>query len=447
MTLLLGGARLRVEVDQRGAVTVIVTGEGETARGGSIGARLLTCTAATSRWTPGGGGGGGEGESAATRRRQATAMAAVASALFASKSGAGVAFSTSTVSSYVVARRGCGAGDRQLGAVGVVPLMSAASGAGNPATLAAVAAAWLPDIADDDMDALGDKHDAIGTRLNAAAGGGSVTGTAACGAWTLSGARTRAITRAAVAAEVAPPPPTQQQQQQEEDGEEEEETGMEVVARGPRGPPPTGTGATNPVALRLLRWVAAASACWRPAETASVHQLGDYCDADESEGEGQSGRVETTTAAAAAATAAAAAAAAARAAMGAATLHDVLAVLNAAPRTDEEPVGRDTNLMEAGFDSLQVMDLRRQLQSAAPAGTAALTASALMEHPTAAGLVAHMMQTWHPSPAVTAAAARRDAPAAAVTPRRLRRRRRRARWSAAAAAAAGGCLGSPSSVS
>jgi len=233
----------------------------------------------------------------------------------------------------------------------------------------------------------------------AGGGGGGATGTAACGAWALSGARTRAITRALVAAEVAPPLPTQQQQpqQQQEDGEGETETGMEVVVGGPRGPPPTGTGATNQVALRLLRWVAAASAYWRPVEKASVHQIGDYCDADEGEGEGQSGRAE--------AAAAAAAVAAARAAMEAATLRDVLAVLNVAPRADEDPVGRDSNLMEAGFDSLQVVDLLRQLQAAAPAGTAALTASALMEHPTAAGLVAHMMQTWQPRPAGTAAAA------------------------------------------
>jgi hypothetical protein len=36
--------------------------------------------------------------------------------------------------------------------------------------------------------------------------------------------------------------------------------------------------------------------------------------------------------------------------------------------------------------------------AAAPEGSAALTATALYEHPTAAGLVAHMMQTWHPRP-------------------------------------------------
>jgi aryl carrier-like protein len=153
-----------------------------------------------------------------------------------------------------------------------------------------------------------------------------------------------------------------------------------------QGPATLGMGASNQVALRLRRWVAAASAYWRRAETASVHQIGDYCVADTGEGEGQSGR-------------AAAAATTARVALEAATLRNVLAVLNAAPCADEECVGRDTNLMEAGFDSLQVVDLLRQLQAAAPAGSAALTASALMEHPTPVGLVAHMMQTWQPRPA------------------------------------------------
>jgi aryl carrier-like protein len=425
MTLLLGCARLHVEVDQRGAVTAIVDGEGETVRGRSVGARLLTCTAATSRWNPGGGSGGGE--SAATGSRQLPAAAAAASALFAATRGGGVA--SSAVLTYAVAQRGCGAGDGQLGAAGVVPLMFAGSGAGDPAMLAAVAAAWLPDLVDDDMDALGDKHDAIGTRVNAAAGGGSMSGTAVCGAWTLSAARTRAITCTIVAAEVAPLLPTQHQQE-DGDGEGETETGMEVVVGGPRGPPPTGTGATNQVAVRLLRWGAAASAYWRPAETASVHQLGDYSDTEESEGDGQSVRADA---------AMAAAAAAARAATEAATLRDVLAVLNAAPHFDEEPVGRDTNLMEAGFDSLQVVDLRRQLQAAAPAGTAALTASALMEHPTAAGLVAHMMQTWHPSPPVTAAAAAATATATS-SPRgggKKRRTRGRDTPPASSAVAAG----------
>jgi hypothetical protein len=36
--------------------------------------------------------------------------------------------------------------------------------------------------------------------------------------------------------------------------------------------------------------------------------------------------------------------------------------------------------------------------AAAPEGSAALTATTLYEHPTAGGLVAHMMQTWHPRP-------------------------------------------------
>jgi len=221
----------------------------------------------------------------------------------------------------------------------------------------------------------------VGAGPGAGAGAVTGTGTAACGAWTLSGARTRTITRALVAAEVAPPPLPQQQQprqqqprQQQQDGdrEVETETGLEMVVGGPRDRPRTGTGTTNQVALRLRRWVAATSVYWRPAETASVHQIDDYCVANVGEGEGP------------------------RAAMEAATLRDVLVILNAAPRTDEEPVGCDTNLMEAGFDSLQVVDLRRQLQAAAPAGTAVLIASALMEHPTAAGLVAHMMQTWQP---------------------------------------------------
>ena len=85
------------------------------------------------------------------------------------------------------------------------------------------------------------------------------------------------------------------------------------------------TGATNKVALRLLRWVAAALTYWRPPARASVGADG------EEEEEDDSGRKD------------------AAAAAEAATLRRVLAVLNAAPRADDDPVGRHTNLMEAGL--------------------------------------------------------------------------------------------------
>ena len=239
-----GAPRMRVEVDQRGAIVVTVDVDVESAGGRPVGARLLTCIAATSWCAPGGGG-----ESAASRRRHPPEdAAAVATSLFGSVTGGGSSAELSAVSSFAVARRGCGGGDGQLYALGIVPLLFAGTGAGNPATLAAVAAAWLPDLADDDIDALGGGGcggggdgggggggDAIQTRRSASASGGSVTATAACGAWTLSGARTHAITRALVAAEVAPPTPTPPQLQPGEEGV----TDIEDFAGGPQAPPPT----------------------------------------------------------------------------------------------------------------------------------------------------------------------------------------------------------------
>ena len=317
-------ARMRVEVDQRGAIVITADVDVEPAGGRPVGARLLTCIAATSWCAP-----SGDGESAASRRRHPPAdAAALATSLFASFTGGGSAAEHGAVSSYAVARRGCSGGDGQLCAVGIVPLLFAGAGAGNPATLAAVAAAWLPDLADDDIDALGGGSiggggDAIQTRRSASASGGSDTATAACGAWTLSGARTHAITRALVAAEVAPPTPTPPHLQPGEVGVME----IEEVAGGPQTPLPLSTGANNKVALRLLSWVAATSTYWRPPARAPA-RASVGADVEE---EDESGMKE------------------AAAAEEAATLRRVLVVLNTAPRADDDPVGRHTNLMEAGL--------------------------------------------------------------------------------------------------
>ena len=72
-------------------------------------------------------------------------------------------------------------------------------------------------------------------------------------------------------------------------------------------------------------------------------------------------------------------------------LADVLRVLNAASRTeDAKPITKNTNLVDVGFGSLQVIEVRRQLEEVAPFGYN-LIEFAAVDNATPASLVGHMM--------------------------------------------------------
>ena len=66
-------------------------------------------------------------------------------------------------------------------------------------------------------------------------------------------------------------------------------------------------------------------------------------------------------------------------------------VLNAASRTeDAKPITKNTNLVDVGFGSLQVIEVRRQLEEVAPFGYN-LIEFAAVDNATPASLVGHRM--------------------------------------------------------
>lgn len=204
--------------------------------------------------------------------------------------------------------------------------------------------------------------------------GSVMTSSARCRSWTLIGAHTRVITRAAIDLEPACPPPPHPPFSRS----------TAAVAPSPRSAAAF-LALNNQVILTLLRWISSVVFS-TSAPGSGREQRGEESDDTEETDEDD---VEETEAGEKK-----------RSAAASAMLAEVLEVLNAAPRPEGlDPIDCHTNLMEAGFDSLQVMELRRQLESAGPSGCV-LTATAVMEHSTPAALVDHMM-TWHEASATT----------------------------------------------
>jgi 3-oxoacyl-(acyl-carrier-protein) synthase/acyl carrier protein len=316
------GRRLRVEVDVRGGVSICDEEDGG-GGGGAEGAHLLlTCTVAGARL----GGGGGVKPTVSRRRRQAM-MAAAASAAF---DGGGVDFvgEQQRISSYAVARRGAGSSAAAGGLL--------CGGASETTTFAAVDAAWFPDLADDDdgdglCDEIGVRRAMAGGDSSSSSSRSAAMTTARCHSWALVGARTRVITQAAIDLELSPPPTT---------AAAASLRAAAAASSRPRHPP---LDQNNQVMLTLLRWISSVlfSTSQRGRRGAADVDESDvgYEAEDEAEAEAE---VEAKAAAAAEAASA--------------MLAEVLEVLNAAPRPEgADPIHRDTNLMDAGFDSLQVM--------------------------------------------------------------------------------------------
>jgi aryl carrier-like protein len=235
--------------------------------------------------------------------------------------------------------------------------------------LISVDAAWFGDLVDSHTGDGDDACDEI--RARRASGGGaarsgrassapSAATSACCASWALVGARARVITQAAIDLEVYVPPQLTL-------------TSPPQAAASPR------RTSGNQMTLTVLRWISSVvmSASSRGRGATDTGQPGGQHDNDDEELDATERREAEEAAAVAAA-----------------MLAEILVVLNASPRPDDsDPIHLGTNLMDAGFDSLQVMELRRQLEGAGPAGCV-LTATAVMEHSTPSALVKHMMM-WH----------------------------------------------------
>ena len=122
----------------------------------------------------------------------------------------------------------------------------------------------------------------------------------------------------------------------------------------------------NQVMLRLIRWFSSAFA----RSSASASSASAESDEIEDAGPGDADQADADAAAE--------------------TLARILEILRSAPRPEgADPIRADTNLLEAGFDSLQIVELRRRLEEAGPPGFA-LSPNAVVEHPTPAALVERM---------------------------------------------------------
>jgi aryl carrier-like protein len=378
-------------VDTRSGVSIYDEIDGRQGDSAGRAHMLLTCTAASVRLggsssgSGGGGGsssGGGSDASISSRRRRRWTSAAASAAFdgdtLTNPTGTASAASDDDICAYAVAQRGsldvedqpCG------GAVDITPLTFIDTSRGRrgrgkskatlvATTLVSLDAVWFSDPGDDHIGDGDNTCYEIGARR--ALGGGAAmeldpstapkaATSASCTSWALVGARTRDITQAAIDHEACSALP--------------QASSSPLVVAMAAYPPKT----TNTATMTLLRWIFSvifsSSSLARSAADASQSQ-GEFED-DKSASE----RAEAKEAAATA------------------MLAEVLAVLNASPRNEGfNPIRHGTNLMDAGFDSLQIMELRRQLEGAGPAGCI-LTATAVMEHSTPAALTNHMM-TWH----------------------------------------------------
>ena len=350
------GRWLRVEVDVRGGISVYDDIDGGKSASADSVHVLLMCKAASARL------GGGGTSTPASGAFDGDTLASPTTA------------SCGSICSYAMSRRGTldAGGPLSSGATDINSMMlingSIGRGKGNEnvtpvaTMLISLDAVWFSDLGDDHSGHGDDKYDKIGVRR--LLGGGAVRGvdplsassqvtSASCASWGLVGARTRVITQAAVDLEVS--------------------SSVLSASSSPLSVVPSPLEPRSHVVMTLLRWISSAlfyavSPVHGAANTSQPEREYDEEDASQ--------RIQFKETAAAA------------------ILAEVLTVFNAFPRYDDaDPIHSGTNLMDAGFDSLQVMELRRQLEGAGPLGCV-LTAHAVMEHSTPAALTKHMMM-WH----------------------------------------------------
>ena len=353
------GGRLRIEVNVRGGVSI-------SDEHGTLHRRrcVLTCAAVSVRLGV---------RDAAFQSQSLVSMKEAASTIIGdtqTTSGAEVP------SHCALMRRGCSATMSQLyGGAAEIPLslfFGAAEGdtardsGREPAakTIAAVRAAWFADAPDD----VGDAHagDVIGVRRGPRSDDVDVVASARCRAWALTDAHARTVTRgdvdreASLLASTTPSPIADASQRD-----------RSTAGNRPRLSPLDMNDRVIPTLFRWISSVIFSTSSRRGADAEGQSDDVHESDDDEARWRLMERRRENT-----------------------ALLEKVLSILNAAPRPDGlDPIDRDTNFLDMGFDSLQVMELRRQLESAGPSGCV-LTATAVMDHPTPARLVDHMM-TWH----------------------------------------------------
>ena len=238
-----------------------------------------------------------------------------------------------------------------------------------PKTFSSAAAAWFADVEGDDATA--DAEDIVGTyrrrkKKNASdaaieSSESSELSDASCLAWTLAGARVRRVDRAVVV-------------RRETTRAERGVPATNARDSGSRSGSGSGSGRrrvaslelNNQVMLRLIRWFSSAFA----RSSASASSASAESDEIEDAGPGDADQADADAAAE--------------------TLARILEILRSAPRPEgADPIRADTNLLEAGFDSLQIVELRRRLEEAGPPGFA-LSPNAVVEHPTPAALVERM---------------------------------------------------------